>query len=56
MGQAPTLTLFFLRNVVVFLCGFFVVVHISKKNRIGVGWVFFLANPSFSRIFGFFLT
>ena len=39
----------------VFFVGFIFVVHVSKKKKKWIGgWV--LANPSFSRIFGFFLT
>ena len=57
VGQAPTRIIIIFVNFV-FLCGFFFVEHFSpKKNWIGEWWVRWgLGNPSFSRIFGFFLT
>ena len=59
-GSSPKSDSFFFLGNVVFLCFFcvvFVVLHFSKRNikklDMGVGgWG--LANPSFSRIIGFF--
>ena len=59
-GSSPNSDFFFFLNVVFWcLLWFNFVIHVSKTNikkmdRGVSGWN--LANPSFSRIFGFFLT
>ena len=58
MGQAPTRISFFL-EIFCFFCVVFLFVHVSNNffffngRRVGVCG---LDNPSFSRIFGIFLT
>ena len=55
VGQAPTRISFFFGYIVLFVLFFRCTCFKKKKLDRRVGW-WGLDNPSFSRIFGFFLT